>query len=354
MIEPADKQIPIRRQCELLGLHRSTLYYQPRGEDAFNERLMRLIDEQYVRTPFYGVEQMRLHLNRVLAPQRVKINAKRVRRLMRLMGLEAIYPKRRLSVPNKAHRVYPYLLKDLTIDQPDQVWATDITYIPMRRGWVYLVAIMDWFSRYVLAWEVSTTLDASFCVDALKRALSLGTPEIFNSDQGSQFTSEAFTVRELRYQVRRPGFRTTTVTLVTTLLGPRKYPKEELAELYGTRWTIETNLRHLKQTMGMGVLRSKSVDGVKKELLAYAIAYNLVRLRMLEEASRRGVEPDRVSFIEALDALCYGARTPLRINAHRPGRDEPRVIKRRKDRYTVMTKPRDQLRQDLGIARHAA
>jgi len=162
------------------------------------------------------------------------------------------------------------------------------------------------------------------------------------------------TVRELRYQVRRPGFRTTTVTLVTTLLGPRKYPKEELAELYGTRWTIETNLRHLKQTMGMGVLRSKSVDGVTKELLAYAIAYNLVRLRMLEEASRRGVEPDRVSFIEALDALCYGARTPLRINAHRPGRDEPRVIKRRKDRYTVMTKPRDQLRQDLGIARHAA
>jgi putative transposase len=196
MIEPADKQIPIRRQCELLGLHRSTLYYQPRGEDAFNERLMRLIDEQYVRTPFYGVEQMRLHLNRVLAPQRVKINAKRVRRLMRLMGLEAIYPKRRLSVPNKAHRIYPYLLKGLTIDRPDQVWATDITYIPMRRGWVYLAAIMDWFSRYVLAWEVSTTLDASFCVDALERALSLGAPGgpgIFNSDQGSQFTSEAFT-----------------------------------------------------------------------------------------------------------------------------------------------------------------
>ena len=193
MIEPADKQIPIRRQCELLGLHRSTLYYQPRSEDAFNERLMRLIDEQYLRTPFYGVEQMRLHLNRVLAPQRVKVNAKRVRRLMRLMGLEAICPKRRLSVPNKAHRVYPYLLKDLTIDHPDQVWATDITYIPMHRGWVYLVAIMDWFSRYVLAWEVSTTLDASFCITALQRALGLGTPGIFNSDQGSQFTSDAFT-----------------------------------------------------------------------------------------------------------------------------------------------------------------
>lgn len=162
------------------------------------------------------------------------------------------------------------------------------------------------------------------------------------------------TMRELRYQVSRPGFRTTEVTLVTTLLDPKVYPKEELAGLYGTRWSIETNLRHLKQTMGMGVLRSKTVDGVKKELLAYAIAYNLVRLRMLEEASRRGVEPDRVSFIDALDALCHGSRTPLRINAYRPGRDEPRVIKRPKDHYTYMTKPRDQLRQALGIARHAA
>jgi len=165
---------------------------------------------------------------------------------------------------------------------------------------------------------------------------------------------DVITMRELRYHISRPGFRTTTVTLVTTLLDPEVYPKEELADLYRTRWTIETNLRHLKQTMGMGVLRSKTVDGVKKELLAYAIAYNLVRLRMLEEASRRGVEPDRVSFIEALDALCYGARTPLRINAHRPNRDEPRVIKRPKDHYTSMTKPREQLRQDLGIERHAA
>ena len=196
MIDPAATQIPIRRQCALLVRHRSTLYYPPRGEDAFNERLMRLIDEQYVRTPFYGVEQMRLHLNRELAAEDVTVNPKRVRRLMRLMGLEAIYPKPHsggLSRPDKAHRVYPYLLKDLTIDRPDQVWATDITYIPMHRGWVYLVAIMDWFSRYVLAWEVSTTLDASFCIAALERALGLGTsggPEIFNSDQGSQFTSE--------------------------------------------------------------------------------------------------------------------------------------------------------------------
>ena len=124
------------------------------------------------------------------------VNAKRVRRLMRVMGLEAIYPKPRLSRPDKAHRIYPYLLKDLTIDRPNQVWCTDITYLPLRRGWLYLVAIMDWFSRYVLSWELSTTLDASFCVSALERALAwcpCGGPEIFNSDQGSQFTSAAFT-----------------------------------------------------------------------------------------------------------------------------------------------------------------
>lgn len=193
MIEPTDSTIPVGRQCELLGLHRSTLYYRPQGADAFNQRLMRLIDEQYLRTPFYGVKQMRLHLNRLLACEGLRINPKRVRRLMRLVGLEAIYRKPRLSLPNKGHCVYPYLLKGLTIDRPDQVWATDITYIPMRCGWVYLVAIMDWFSRYVLAWEVSTTLDVSFCIAALERALSLGTPAIFNSDQGSQFTSEAFT-----------------------------------------------------------------------------------------------------------------------------------------------------------------
>lgn len=141
IVEPTHPRIPIVRQCELLGLHRSTLYYRPHGEDAFNQRLMRLMDEQYLRTPFYGVEQMRWHLNRQLAPEGIRVNIKRVRRLMRLMGLEAIYPKPHLSMQNKAHRVYPYLLKGLTIDRPDQVWATDITYIPMHCGWVYLVAI---------------------------------------------------------------------------------------------------------------------------------------------------------------------------------------------------------------------
>ena len=193
MIEPKHPQIPLARQCELLGLARSSLYYPSHGADAFNDRLMRLIDAQYLRTPFYGVEQMRLHLNRILAPEQVRVNTKRVRRLMRLMGLEAIYPKPRTTVTCPENKVYPYLLKDVIIDRPDQVWAADITYIAMRRGWVYLAAIMDWFSRYVLCWEVSVTLDASFCVWALRRALSAGRPEIFNSDQGSQFTSRAFT-----------------------------------------------------------------------------------------------------------------------------------------------------------------
>jgi len=199
MVEPNHPEIPVARQCELIGLSRSTLYYRPRGDDALNERLMRMIDRQYLDRPSTGVEMMTAWLNRQLAEQGVTVNIKRVRRLMRLMGLEAVYPKPRdrgLSLQNKANAVYPYLLKDVTIDRPDQVWCTDITYVPMRRGWVYLAAIMDWFSRYVLSWEVSVTLDATFCVCALERALGLSSdrrPEIFNSDQGGQFTSRSFT-----------------------------------------------------------------------------------------------------------------------------------------------------------------
>jgi len=181
--------IPITRQCELLGLGRSSAYYRRCRDSAMNEQFMRLIDKQYLQTPFYGVRRMTACLQRLDH----EVNAKRIRRLMRLMGLEAVYQKPRLSQRNPNHKVYPYLLRDVKVERPDQVWCTDITYIPMHRGWVYLVAILDWFSRYVLAWEVSVTLDSSFCVSALERALALGTPEIFNSDQGSQFTSRAFT-----------------------------------------------------------------------------------------------------------------------------------------------------------------
>jgi len=191
VIEPNHEKIPVYRQCELLGLNRSSLYYQPTGESDYNEQLMRMIDEQYVETPFYGVDKMTAWLQRQGHP----VNPKRVRRLMRKMGLEAIYPRRKgnLSKPNVEHIVYPYLLADVKIIQPDQIWSADITYIRMYRGWLYLVAIMDWFSRYVLSWEISITLEADFCVAVLQEALAYGTPEIFNTDQGSQFTSQAFT-----------------------------------------------------------------------------------------------------------------------------------------------------------------
>jgi len=151
---------------------------------------MRLIDQQYVKTPFYGIDKMTAWLGRLGHP----VHAKRVRRLMRQMGLEAVYPRRKpnLRLADKEHKIYPYLLKDVVITRPDQVWSTEITYVRMYRGWLYLTAVMDWFSRYVLNWEVSITLELGFCVSALKQALKTGTPEIFNTDQGSQFTSREF------------------------------------------------------------------------------------------------------------------------------------------------------------------
>lgn len=180
----------IRRQCELLGINRSVLYYTPRGPNGSDLVAMRLIDEQYTRTPFYGVERMTAWLQRT----GIVIGHNRVRRLMRLMGLEAIYPKPRLSLPGDDNsRKYPYLLRGLKIERPNQVWATDITYVRLWQGFVYLVAIMDWYSRYVLSWALSTTLDVDFCLEALREALAIARPEIFNTDQGSQFTSGAFT-----------------------------------------------------------------------------------------------------------------------------------------------------------------
>jgi len=189
MIEPQYPQIPLGRQCELLGLARSTYYYQPLPPSELNLVLMRLIDEQYTKTPFYGVPRMTAWLRK----QGYRINHKRVERLMRLMGLEAVYPKRRLSIPSKEHRIYPYLLRGVNVRQPDEVWCADITYIRMLRGFLYLVAIMDWYSRYVLAWELSITMEKEFCISALDRALKISIPRIFNTDQGNQFTSNEFT-----------------------------------------------------------------------------------------------------------------------------------------------------------------
>jgi putative transposase len=183
--------LSIARQCELVGLPRSTWYYERQSETEENLLLMRLLDEQYTRTPFYGSRRMVIALGK----QGRHVNRKRVQRLMQQMGIEAIYPKPRLSDPAPGHRLYPYRLRGLAITRPNQVWSTDITYIRLRKGFVYLVAILDWFSRYVVDWEVSITLDTNFCLSALERALARATPEIFNSDQGAQFTSDEFTGR---------------------------------------------------------------------------------------------------------------------------------------------------------------
>ena len=193
MLELDHPQLSITRQCQLLGLARATWYYQPRGESERNLRLLNLLDEQYTRTPFYGVPRMTAWL----ATQGERVNEKRVRRLLRLLGLTAMYPKPRLSQAVAGHRIYPYLLRNVAITRVNQVWSTDITYIRLSAGFVYLVAIMDWFSRYVLSWEVSVTLESSFCLAALDWALHRARPEIFNSDQGSQFTSNEFTGRLL-------------------------------------------------------------------------------------------------------------------------------------------------------------
>jgi putative transposase len=181
----------VRRQCQLLGLNRSSLYYQPASETAENLRLMRLLDEEYTAHPFSGSRK----LTRWLAQQGEAVNRKRVQRLMRLMGLEAIYPKPRLSSGGRGHRIYPYLLRNVRIERPDQVWSTDITYVPLASGFMYLAAVLDWFSRYVVAWRLSNTLDGSFCLEMLEEALNRGKPEVFNTDQGVQFTAEAWTGR---------------------------------------------------------------------------------------------------------------------------------------------------------------
>ena len=179
------------RQCALLGLSRSSYYYEPATETAANLALMALIDRKYTKHPFYGSRRMTTWLRDQGRP----INRKRVQRLMRLMGLEAVYPKPRLSVGGTGHKVYPYLLRNVTIERVNQVWSTDITYIPLPRGFMYLTAVMDWHSRYVLSWRLSNTLEVDFCLEALEEALREGRPEVFNTDQGVQFTSASYTSR---------------------------------------------------------------------------------------------------------------------------------------------------------------
>ena len=190
MIEPEHPALSVVRQCELVSISRSGFYYQPVGETELNLELMRLIDAQFLETPWYGSRQMARHLRR----EGYQVGRKRIRRLMTKMGLAPIYQRPRTTVPHPEHRIYPYLLRDMAITRPNQVWCADITYIPMRRGFLYLVAVMDWATRKVLSWRVSNTMDVEFCIAALEEALArFGRPEIFNTDQGSQFTSPRFT-----------------------------------------------------------------------------------------------------------------------------------------------------------------
>ena len=189
MVDREHPKLPIVRQCALLGVSRSSLYYRAKGASGEALSLMREMDRQYLDTPFYGSRRMKAWLDR----QGMPVSWKRVRRLMRVMGLRAIYRRPRTSQPAPEHRVYPYLLRNARVTRPNQVWAADITYLPMARGFLYLVVVMDWHSRYVVEWRLSNTLEADFCVDALTEALEQGDPEVFNTDHGSQFSSREFT-----------------------------------------------------------------------------------------------------------------------------------------------------------------
>jgi putative transposase len=197
MIDAKPDNLPVKQQCDLLDISRSSYYYNPAPMSKNNLELMKKIDEIYTESPEYGSRKIRDVIRRENKNDRIfnRVNRKRIQRLMRIMGIEAIYPKKNLSKPGKGseHKIYPYLLRHRKINRPNQVWSTDITYIRLEHGFVYLVAIMDWYSRRILSWEISTTMDSEFCISTLERAIKkYGTPEIFNSDQGSQFTSKSF------------------------------------------------------------------------------------------------------------------------------------------------------------------
>jgi putative transposase len=238
MVKPHHGKLSIRRQCELLGLNRATYYYQPRKESEENLELMRRLDELHLEYPTFG--------SRMLAKY-ARIERKRARRLMRLMGIEAIYPKPTTSRRDQEHRVFPYLLRNVTVDHCDQVWSTDITYVPMRRGFMYLTAVIDWYSRYVLSWRISNSLDVHFCLEALEEALSGSRrPEIFNTDQGCQYTSNAFTSRlqdhGIRISMDGRG-RALDNVFIERLWRTVKQEHIYLWD-YETAWQLETGLEH--------------------------------------------------------------------------------------------------------------
>jgi putative transposase len=241
LVEPDNKKISISRQCQLLDLNRTGLYYRQRRENKEDGELMRLIDKQYTITPFYGYRRMTVYLQN----SGFRVNHKRVRRLMRKLGLEAIYPKPNLSKPGKDHLTYPYLLKGVLIGYSDQVWATDITYIRLSSGFIYLLVIMDWHSRFVIELEVSNSLESSVFVETLKRSLEKGKPEIFNSDQGSQFTAVEWlkVLQENKIVISMDGRgRCFDNIFVERLWRTVKYEEVYLKE-YRDVWEAEESLR---------------------------------------------------------------------------------------------------------------
>ena len=219
----------------MLGLPRSTWYYQLAGETSENLALMRQIDELYLKCPFYGSRKF---------AELLGVNRKRVQRLMRTMGIEAIYPKKRTTWPGAGHKIYPYLLRNVAVIRPDQVWSTDITYVPMRHGFLYLAAVMDWHSRYVLSWRLSNTLSGAFCLEALEDALADGRPEVFNSDQGSQFTASAYTTRleTCGVAVSMNGRGRAIDNVFIERLGRSVKYEEVYLKEYATAWEAEKSL----------------------------------------------------------------------------------------------------------------
>ena len=241
MVEPGNEKISVLRQCQLLGLNRTGLYYRGRPESVEDVNLTRLIDEQYTRTPFYGYRRMTVYLRQL----GLSVNHKRVRRLMRKLGLEAIYPKPNLSKPGKDHLTYPYLLKGMAVEYSDQVWATDITYIRLGSGFVYLLVIMDWHSRFVIEMEVSNSLESSPFVEALNRALWKGQPEIFNSDQGSQFTSVEWlkVLQENKIRISMDGRGRCFDNIFVERLWRSVKQEEVYLKEYADVWEAEDSLR---------------------------------------------------------------------------------------------------------------
>jgi putative transposase len=272
MVEPSNANLSIRVQCHLLSISRSGWYYDPKGPDPLSLKLMGLIDKQFLNTPYYGSRQMARHLRRL----DYCVGRHRVRRLMKIMGLRAIYQEPRTSQPHPNHKVYPYLLRNLAVKQPNQVWCTDITYIPIKRGFLYLVAVMDWYSRKVLSWRLSNTMDTRFCIEALDEAIDLyGRPEIFNTDQGSQFTSFDFTsvLKENKIKISMDGKgRWMDNVFIERLWRSLKYECVYLNAFENgvqARIQIYTWLKHYNQTRPHSTFNGQTPDEVYNKEAIY-------------------------------------------------------------------------------------